>query len=83
MGKIIANRLQPYMDGPVSPGQSAFIYGRSIHDNFQYVQWAIRHFHQSKTPMLFIKLDITKEFDSVCWEYSLEVLEQLGFGQWW
>jgi hypothetical protein len=31
--------------------------------------------------MLFIKLDITKTFDSVRWEYLLEVLEQLGFGQ--
>jgi hypothetical protein len=31
--------------------------------------------------MLFIKLDITKTFDNVRWEYLLEVLEQLGFGQ--
>jgi hypothetical protein len=31
--------------------------------------------------MLFIKLGITKTFDSVRWEYLLEVLEQLGFGQ--
>jgi hypothetical protein len=31
--------------------------------------------------MLFIKLNITKAFDSVHWEYLLEVLEQLDFGQ--
>jgi hypothetical protein len=33
--------------------------------------------------MLFIKLNITKAFDSVHWEYLLEVLEQLDFGQRW
>jgi hypothetical protein len=34
-------------------------------------------------PMLFIKLDIAKTFDSVRWEYLLKVMEQLEFGQRW
>jgi hypothetical protein len=34
MGKIMANRLQPFMERLMSPGQSTFIRGRSIHDNF-------------------------------------------------
>jgi hypothetical protein len=33
--------------------------------------------------MLFIKLDIAKAFDSVRWEYLLEVMEQLRFRQRW
>jgi hypothetical protein len=33
--------------------------------------------------MLFVKLDITKAFDSVWWEYLLEIMQQLGFGQRW
>jgi hypothetical protein len=33
--------------------------------------------------MLLLKLDIAKAFDSVRWEYLLEVLQQLGFGQHW
>jgi hypothetical protein len=33
--------------------------------------------------MLFMKLDIAKAFDNVRWEYMLEVLERLGFGQRW
>jgi hypothetical protein len=79
LGKILANRLVLLMDGLVSHCQSAFIWGRSIPDNFQYVQGAVKHFHQAKMPMLFIKLDIAKAFDSVRWEYLLEVMEQLGF----
>jgi hypothetical protein len=33
--------------------------------------------------MLLLKLDITKAFDSVRWEYLLEDMEQLGFGPRW
>jgi hypothetical protein len=33
--------------------------------------------------MLLLKLDIAKMFDNVRWEYMLEVMTQLGFGQRW
>jgi hypothetical protein len=33
--------------------------------------------------MLLLKLDIVKAFDSVRWEYLIELMEQLGFGQRW
>jgi hypothetical protein len=59
------------------------INGRSIHDNFQYVQGVVKHFHRTKTPMLFVKLGIAKAFDSVRWEYLLELLEKVEFGQRW
>jgi hypothetical protein len=81
--KILANRLSPHLDTIVSHSQNAFIKGRSIHDNFQYVQGAVKHFHHSKTSILFLKLDIAKAFDSVRWEYLLEIMEQLGFCQRW
>jgi hypothetical protein len=80
LGKILANRLVPHLDRIVSHSHSAFIKGRIIHDNFQYVQGTIKHFHNSKTTMLFLKLDITKAFDNVWWEYLLELMEQLKFG---
>jgi hypothetical protein len=83
LGKILANQLAPLLDILVSHSQSAFIKGRSIQDNFQYVQGAVCHFHQAKTPMLFLKLDIAKAFDSVRWEYLIELMQALGFGQSW
>jgi hypothetical protein len=63
--KIFANRLAPRLNQIVSHSQSAFIQGRSIHDNFQYVLGAINHFHNAKTLMLLLKLDITNDFDTV------------------
>ena len=83
LGKVLVNRLAPHINDMVSRGQSAFIKGRSIHDNFQYIHGAVNHFHSTKTPMLFMKLDIAKAFDNIRWEYMLEVLERLGFGQRW
>jgi mannosylglycoprotein endo-beta-mannosidase len=81
--KVLANRLAPHLATLVSPCQSAVIKGRNIQDNFQYIQGAVNHFHCSKTPMLFLKLDIAKAFDSIRWEYMLEVMQRLGFGQRW
>lgn len=36
-----------------------------------------------KVPMVFLKLDMAKDFDSVGWGYLLVVLEAMGFGQRW
>jgi mannosylglycoprotein endo-beta-mannosidase len=43
IGKVLANKLAPHLDSIVSHSQSAFIKGRSIQDNFQYIQGAVRH----------------------------------------
>jgi hypothetical protein len=56
---------------------------RSIHDNFVYIQNTVKLLHMSKTPTLFMKLDIQKAFDTVSWSYLLEVLQALGFGPRW
>jgi mannosylglycoprotein endo-beta-mannosidase len=81
--KTLALRLAPFMNTVISPCQSAFIKRRSIHDNFLYVRNLTRRFHRSQTPTLIIKLDISKAFDSVRWDYLLSVLERTGFPARW
>lgn len=39
--------------------------------------------HKKKQPALFIKLDISKVFDSIGWQYLLEVMTALGFSTKW
>jgi hypothetical protein len=39
--------------------------------------------HRKKIPALFLKLDIAKAFDSISWEYLLDLMERLGFGPKW
>jgi hypothetical protein len=48
-----------------------------------HVQNLIKELYSSKTPALFLKLDISKAFDSVGWAYLIEVLTALGFSHVW
>lgn len=79
IAKMLALRLTPHMDKLVSNSQSAFIKKRSIHDNFMYVRNLARRLNRSKTPSLLFKLDIRKAFDSVRWDYILDLLQRRGF----
>ena len=81
--KMMANRLAPQLDSLVASNQSAFIRGRCIHDNYMLVQQTIKILHRRKISSLFLKLDISKAFDSVDWAFLLEILSQLGFGAAW
>lgn len=81
--KILANRLAPLLDSMISTNQSAFIRGRCIHDNFILVQQMVKVLHRQRVPTLFLKLDISKAFDSVSWAFLMEVLHHLGFGALW
>ena len=83
IAKILALRLAPAMKEIISNSQSVFIRGRSINDNFQYVRSVARRVHRNKTPMLLIKLDISKAFDSVRWDYLLSLLQHIGFPAKW
>jgi hypothetical protein len=47
------------------------------------VQQTIKSLHKHKVPSLFLKLDISKAFDSVSWSFLLEILAHLGFGHGW
>ncbi|CAM0954217.1 unnamed protein product [Alopecurus aequalis] len=83
MCKLLANRLAPELPNLISLSQSAFVKGRSIQDNFLYVQNMIKEAHQKKKPLIFLKLDIARAFDSVNWGYLLETMKAFGFGPRW
>jgi hypothetical protein len=48
-----------------------------------YVQEVIKDLDKRKISALFIKLDISKAFDTVNWPYLLNIMEYLGFGLRW
>jgi hypothetical protein len=77
--KVVALRLAPFLSQLISTTQSTFIKKRSIHDNFLYVRNLTRRFHRTKTPALLLKLDISKAFDSVRWDYLLSLMQHRGF----
>jgi len=81
--KVLALRLAPFMNRLTSQCQSAFIKGRNIHDNFMFVRNLTRRLHRSRSPTLLMKLDISKAFDSVRWDYLLTLLQKRGFPSRW
>jgi hypothetical protein len=83
VSKLLANRLAPELSKMISYNQNSFIKKRCIHDNFLFVQQVIKDLHSKMVPALFIKLDISKAFDSVNWSYLLDIMSYLGFGLRW
>ncbi|KAL6641391.1 hypothetical protein ACP70R_019572 [Stipagrostis hirtigluma subsp. patula] len=81
--KLLANRLAARMDDLVGVNQSAFIKKRCIHENFMYVQGVVKELHRKKEKALFVKLDISKAFDTVGWPYLIQLLQKFGFGPRW
>jgi hypothetical protein len=67
----------------VSSNQSAFIGGRSLHENFVLVRQVARRINTRKIPGVLIKLDIKRAFDSLSWSFLFEVLRHLGFSDIW
>ncbi|KAL3820475.1 hypothetical protein ACJIZ3_006380 [Penstemon smallii] len=80
--KTIANRLKPIMNSVISDYQSAFVPGRQITDN-ALVAFEITHFMKKLTRnrvgQMAIKLDLSKAYDRVEWEFLRAVMIRLGF----
>ncbi|WOL20265.1 hypothetical protein Cni_G29069 [Canna indica] len=80
--KLIVHRLQPIMDKIISPNQSAFIKGRLISDNILLAHEVMHHLKtkasQSSQGMT-IKLDMSKAFDRIEWNYIQNIMKAMGF----
>ncbi|XP_024178720.1 uncharacterized protein LOC112184715 [Rosa chinensis] len=84
--KVLANRLKCILPHIVSPLQSAFVPGRLISDN-TLVATEVAHFmkklrHQADG-FFSLKLDISKAYDRLEWQYVEAVLLKLGFCRQW
>lgn len=56
---------------------------RTTQDNFKYIQRAAVLIRKRKIPMMLLKLDISKAFDTLSWPFLLNVLQARGFGVTW
>jgi hypothetical protein len=72
--KIMANRLRKRLGDVVSTNQSAFVRGRSLHDNFILVRQVGRKINLQRQSGVLLKLDLTRAFDSISWSFLFEVL---------
>ncbi|GKF21125.1 RNA-directed DNA polymerase, eukaryota, partial [Tanacetum coccineum] len=69
--------------GLVSNTQSAFVAGRQILDGPFILNEVLDWCKRKKKKALFFKVDFAKAYDSVRWDFLLDVLEAFGFGSTW
>lgn len=81
--KMLATRARRRMKEIVPANQSAFIQGRNLHDNFLLVHQVAKRIHERRELGTFLKLDISRAFDSLSWPFLFEVLRTKGFGRRW
>ncbi|XP_028083502.1 uncharacterized protein LOC114284753 [Camellia sinensis] len=80
IAKIIANRVKVVLPDLIDPVQSAFVQGRRISDNIFLSQELMRGYHKSSpTPRCAMKVDIMKAYDSVRWEFIIDILKAMDF----
>ena len=68
VSKVMTNRLQKRIPDLVQSLQSGFLRGRSIVENFALAAEMIQAAHKRKLPVIALKLDLCKAFDSVSWD---------------
>lgn len=81
--KLLVERLKGVIGDLVSETQTAYIKGRQITDGIlianELVSWAKRE----QRPLLLLKVDFVKAFDSISWAFLKSVLYQMNFGTTW
>jgi hypothetical protein len=79
--KCIINRMRPMLDSLISDSQSAFIPGRLISDNALIAFECFHAIQTNKRPEDFCayKLDLTKAYERVDWQYLKTILLKFGF----
>ncbi|KAA3458589.1 reverse transcriptase [Gossypium australe] len=84
--KTIANRLQDVIGCCIDKAQSAFIPGRLISDNVLLAYELLHTFRKKRTGKkgyMAVKLDMSKAYDRVEWDFVKQVMRKLGFSANW
>jgi hypothetical protein len=86
IAKCLINRLRPYLQELISETQSAFIPGRLISDNALIAFECFHAIHRARKgddQFCAYKLDLTKAYDRVDWEFLEGALIRFGFDRKW
>jgi hypothetical protein len=86
ISKCLVNRLRPFLNGLISETQSAFIPERLITDNAVIAFECFHKIQGSKNPNdthCAYKLDLSKAYDRVDWNFLERSLRKLDFSETW
>ena len=86
ISKVLVNRLKPIMDSIITPFQNAFIKGRNITDNILLAHEIIdvvRKKRRKRDSYGVLKIDMSKAYDRVNWNFLKAVLTVMRFDPKW
>ncbi|KAH1090919.1 hypothetical protein J1N35_018176 [Gossypium stocksii] len=86
IAKVITNRLWVVIEKCIDVAQSAFVPGRLIFDNVilaYELLHTLKHKRVGKKGFMAVKLDISKAYDRVEWNFVEMVMKKLGFDSNW
>ena len=86
ISKILANRLKIFLGKCISTNQAAFVLGRQILDNViishEYMHY-LKNKREGSHGFMALKLDMSKTYDRVEWEYLKAIMVKMDFcGTW-
>lgn len=80
ISKILANRLKVTLPEFIALNQSAFVKGRLLTKNLLLATELVKDYHKDTiSSRCALKIDISKAFDSVQWNFLLKTLEAMNF----
>lgn len=80
VSKLIARRLKATLSEAIELNQCAFVEGRLLLENVLLATELVKDYHKSSvTSRSAIKLDISKAFDTVSWEFIEKTLRAMGY----
>ena len=86
ISKILANKLKGLLSGINDESCSAFVQGRMIFDNIMVDHetiHAMKSRKSGKIGWLAAKLDMSKAYDMIEWDYLKRVMRKMGFSHRW
>lgn len=79
VAKVLARRLRGVMGKLIGDTQSTFLKGRNILDGAVILNEVMEEARKSKKGRMIFKVDFAKAYDSIEWDYLLDLLGRMNF----